>query len=97
MQPPGPNTTFVNSTRLDWAELPLRVRAGIENLLRSAVVTAENQPGGFSPGMAAKLSSVDGRRAFVKAVGSPVNPESPDIYRAEAEVMRRLPASVPAP
>jgi hypothetical protein len=88
---------FGNTTRLEWVELPPAVRSGIEDLLGSAVITADNQRGGFSPGMAARVRCADGRRAFVKAVGSPVNPDSPDIYRAEAKVMRQLPALVQAP
>lgn len=39
----------------------------------------------------------DGRRAFVKAVGSELNPDSPDLHRAEARALAMLPAGVPAP
>jgi hypothetical protein len=38
-----------------------------------------------------------GRRAFVKAVGSEPNPDSPGIHRAEARAMAVLPRSAPAP
>ncbi|WP_162450003.1 phosphotransferase [Phytoactinopolyspora mesophila] len=93
----GQELAFDNNTRLEWVDLPVQVRAGIEDLLGSAVVTAENQRGGFSPGMAARVRCTDGRRAFVKAAGQAVNPHTPGIYRTEANVMRQLPARVPAP
>jgi hypothetical protein len=38
-----------------------------------------------------------GRRAFVKAVGSEPNPDSPGIHRAEARAMAVLPRSAPTP
>ncbi len=59
------------------------------------MVSAQTQPGGFSPGVAARLIVDGGRRAFVKAVGG-VNPESPDIHRAEARIAAALPATTPA-
>ena len=57
---------------------------------------AQTQPGGFSPGVAARLTLADGRRAFVKAVDE-VNPESPGIHRSEARIAVALPADTPAP
>jgi len=59
------------------------------------VIRAVTQPGGFSPGVAARLLLTDGRRAFVKAVGD-INPDSPDIHRAEARIAAALPVSAPA-
>lgn len=55
------------------------------------------QPGGFSPGVAARVQMSDGRRIFVKAVGPELNPDSPAIFRQEARVVAALPASAPAP
>jgi len=63
----------------------------------SAVVAAEDRPGGFSPGVAARLRLADGRRLFVKAVSASVNPESPKMHRAEARIAGALPPSVPSP
>ena len=82
--------------RLPWSDIPAPLRAAVEDQLGARVVQAVTQPGGFSPGVAARLRLDDGRRAFVKAVGD-INPESPDIHRAEARIAAALPASAPAP
>ncbi len=63
----------------------------------SHVVAAATQPGGFSPGAAARLVLADGRRVFAKAVGPEPNPESPGLYRDEARIAGKLPAAAPAP
>ncbi|GAC1482421.1 MAG: hypothetical protein PVSMB9_08130 [Candidatus Dormibacteria bacterium] len=73
------------------------MRLAIEERLGSPVVEAISQRGGFSPGVAARLRLRDGRRAFVKAVCSDPNPESPTMHRREARVAAALPESVPAP
>jgi hypothetical protein len=59
------------------------------------VVSAESQPGGFSPGSADRLLTADGRRVFVKAVSSRVNSEAGHIYRKEARVLPLLPDGLP--
>jgi hypothetical protein len=82
--------------RLPWPALPALLRTAIEDRLRARVVKAVTQPGGFSPGVAARLVLSDGSRAFVKAVGQ-INPESPGIYRAEARIAGALPPATPAP
>jgi aminoglycoside phosphotransferase (APT) family kinase protein len=82
--------------RLPWSAIPARLRAEAERLLGGRVTAAETQPGGFSPGVAARLQLSNGARAFVKAVGD-INPESPDIHRAEAAITAALPAGTPAP
>jgi len=79
--------------RAQWQEILAKIRAGIESRLGSVVVSAENQPGGFSPGMAARIQTADGGRAFVKAVGPELNPDSPGTYRREAQISAALPAS----
>jgi aminoglycoside phosphotransferase (APT) family kinase protein len=73
------------------------VRTEIERRLGSAVVDATSQPGGFSPGLASRLRTADGRRVFVKACSSRANPDSPFIHRREARVMAALPTTAPAP
>jgi hypothetical protein len=85
------------SPRIGWAELPLKVQAGIERILGSSVVEATGQQGGFSPGSADRVLTATGRRAFVKAVSSQLNEHSPGIHRKEAAVAGALPAGVPAP
>jgi aminoglycoside phosphotransferase (APT) family kinase protein len=81
--------------RVPWSAVPAQLRAAAERLLRAKVTRAVTQPGGFSPGVAARLTLADGRRAFVKAVGD-LNPESPGIHRAEAQIAAALPAATPA-
>jgi aminoglycoside phosphotransferase (APT) family kinase protein len=73
------------------------LRGAVEVRLGGRVVEAVTQPGGFSPGVAARLKTATGKRAFVKAVGPEPNPESPDIHRAEARIAASLPGGVPAP
>ncbi|HEV2825607.1 MAG TPA: aminoglycoside phosphotransferase family protein, partial [Actinomycetota bacterium] len=69
----------------------------MEDRLGGRVVEAATQPGGFSPGVAARLRLADGRRAFVKAVGPEPNPDSPAVHRGEARIMAALPSAAPAP
>lgn len=61
------------------------------------MVEATTQPGGFSPGLAARLLLADGRRVFVKAVSGRINPHSPGMHRREARIAAALPTSVPTP
>jgi aminoglycoside phosphotransferase len=82
--------------RLPWLAIPGQLRSQVAELLGARVLTAQTQPGGFSPGVAARLTLSGGRRAFVKAVGD-LNPESPDIHRSEARIAAALPAGTPAP
>jgi aminoglycoside phosphotransferase (APT) family kinase protein len=83
--------------RLEWAELPQHVRDAVEQRLGAPVVDARSQPGGFSPGVAARLTCASGSRAFVKAVSGAQNPESPAMHRREARIAAALPRSAPAP
>ncbi|MFF6957288.1 phosphotransferase [Streptomyces sp. NPDC008317] len=83
--------------RAEWGDVPAGVRGEAEVRLGARVAAAETQAGGFSPGVAARLRLTDGTRAFVKAVTSAANPESPGIHRAEAAVAAALPREVPAP
>jgi aminoglycoside phosphotransferase (APT) family kinase protein len=73
------------------------VRDAIERRLGSKVVEATTQPGGFSPGMAARLRLADGRRVFVKAVSEAANPDTPEMNRREARIVSALPRSAPVP
>ncbi|MFN8526077.1 MAG: aminoglycoside phosphotransferase family protein [Chloroflexota bacterium] len=61
------------------------------------MATAQTQPGGFSPGVAARLQTTAGQRAFLKAVSPLPNALAPSFHRREARVARLLPASAPAP
>ncbi|SNT56504.1 aminoglycoside phosphotransferase family protein [Actinacidiphila glaucinigra] len=84
-------------TRASWASLPHDLAAAVEARLGAPVARAADQTGGFSPGVAARLTLTDGRRAFVKAVSPTQNPDSPHIHRAEARIAADLPRDIPAP
>ena len=83
-------------TRIGWAQLPVGVRAGVEEILGSRVVSASSQSGGLSPGSADRVQTDDGGAAFVKAVSTAQNEDSPGIHRMEAAVVRQLPPDLPA-
>jgi hypothetical protein len=85
--------------RLDWEHLLAPVREALQARLGSPVMHAATQPGGFSPGLAARLRLADGRRVFVKAAGPDPNPNpyTPALHRAEAQITAALPASAPSP
>src|SRR5215217_5002642 len=84
--------------RLDWEQLPAAVRQGLQARLGSPVVRAATQPGGFSPGLAARV-----RLAFADIEGKlPTLPWQPDelqrVLDAVAELATTLtPAPVAAP
>ena len=83
--------------RIPWEAVPESVREAVESGLGSRVEESTTQLGGFSPGVAARLRLEDGRRVFVKAVGSEPNPDSPGFHRSEARVAAALPPETPAP
>jgi aminoglycoside phosphotransferase (APT) family kinase protein len=83
--------------RIRWADLPAHVRDAVEGILGGEVVSAESQPGGFSPGTADRVVTASGRRAFVKAVSPAQNPVSPGMHRKEAWITAALPPGTPAP
>lgn len=76
--------------RVDWQRVPEDVRAGIEQICGAPVTDARTQPGGFSPGVAARVLCEDGSRFFIKAVSAEANAQSPDLHRREAGVLRAL-------
>jgi aminoglycoside phosphotransferase (APT) family kinase protein len=73
------------------------VRRALEDVVGARIVTAIDQPGGFSPGMAARTQLSDGQRVFIKAISTTPNPESPELHRREAVIAARLPAAAPVP
>ena len=76
--------------RVEWAQVPAAVRAAIEDVCGAAVVRARTQPGGFSPGLAARVRCANGARYFVKAVSAQANPDTPGLHRQEARVLAAL-------
>ncbi|WP_420111601.1 aminoglycoside phosphotransferase family protein [Pseudactinotalea sp.] len=87
----------MSRTRLAWSALPAHVQGEIEDRLGSAVEHVESHEGGYSPGMAATLTTVGGERTFVKAVASSFHERSGELYRDEVRVNGVLPEGVPAP
>jgi len=83
--------------RRRWTDLPEPVRAVLEGHLGARVVEAISERGGFSPGVASRLRLSDGRRVFAKIVSREANPDSPELHRREAEVLRQLPDGLPVP
>ena len=77
-------------SRVAWADVPDQVRAEIESACGAAVVEAVTAPGGFSPGLAARVVCADGRRWFVKAASGQVNPDTPRLHRQEAGILADL-------
>jgi aminoglycoside phosphotransferase (APT) family kinase protein len=90
----GPPAT---GARRAWSELPARVLAALEDWLGDAVVSADSQPGGFSPGIAVRATTADGRRVFVKAIGPEPNPTSPAFHRNELRIVSSMPDGVAVP
>jgi aminoglycoside phosphotransferase (APT) family kinase protein len=84
------NILGVGGNRLVWADLPDHVRTGIEGVLGAPVVETTSEPGGFSPGLAARVVLADGRRMFVKAVNSSRNVESVRLLSNEARILTEL-------
>lgn len=78
--------------RLPFEHVPARVRAWVERSLGSSVVSASTQLGGFSPGVAARLVTASGRRAFLKGVGPELNPDTPGLFRQEIAAMKGMAA-----
>ncbi|WP_151082771.1 phosphotransferase [Nocardioides cynanchi] len=73
--------------RTPYPAIPARVRTWVDGCLGSPVVGWEEQIGGFSPGCATRVVTADGTRAFVKAVGSELNADTPTLFRREIEVL----------
>ncbi|MEU4694149.1 phosphotransferase [Actinoplanes sp. NPDC023714] len=86
-----------SGVRIGWADLPGHIRARINTTLKSPVVEAHSQAGGFSPGTADRVLTADGRRAFVKAVSPAINADSATMARREARIAAFLPATAPVP
>lgn len=83
--------------RLDWRDLPHRVRTAISRLAGSQVTAERTATEGFSPGFVAVLELADGKDVFVKAVSAEISAESVELARREIVVAAALPPEVPAP
>jgi aminoglycoside phosphotransferase (APT) family kinase protein len=76
--------------RVAWEARPAAVRVAVEEVCGAPVTEARTQPGGFSPGVAARLRCADGSRYFVKAVSAGANPDSPRLHRREGQNLAAL-------
>lgn len=88
--------TGATAQRPTWESLPDAVRSLVEDQVGAAVIEAESQGSGFTPGFASRLRLNDGRRVFVKAACAE-RPWLLAAYREEARKLTLLPRSVPAP
>lgn len=91
------SSPLAQGVRPDWSALPLQIRTAVEGWLGEPVVEAVTQAGGFSPGVAARLRTTNGRRVFLKAVGPEPNPDSARFHRREAIIAAALPKAAPTP
>lgn len=76
--------------RQPYAAVPAPVREWVDQALGSPVVSTADQVGGMSPGCATRVTCADGTRAFVKAVGAELNPDTPGLFRREVGVLDAL-------
>ncbi|MEV6865410.1 aminoglycoside phosphotransferase family protein [Streptosporangium subroseum] len=83
------------AVRPSWEQLPGELRDFVAAHLGSTVATADVQSGGFSPGVAARLSLTNNDRVFIKAIRT--DHVLAGKYRTEAETAGRLPSAAPAP
>jgi hypothetical protein len=83
--------------RLHWSQVPTEFVRTVETALGAKVTHVENIPSGFSPGPAGPCHLADGRRVFLKACGSNLNPDTPEMLRSEARVLAGLSPTLKAP
>ncbi len=90
-------TPPAEGVRPGWSALPDAARSALVRWLGSLVEAAESQPGGFTPGIAARIRTADGARYFVKAAGPIPNRDTPGMHRREAQILAAMPAGVAVP
>lgn len=83
--------------RLPWSALAPQVLAALEAELGDRVVEATTIELGFSPAIAATVTTAGGRRYFVKAACSQPDAIAPQFHRREIAIASALPPDVPAP
>ncbi|WP_157846374.1 phosphotransferase [Streptomyces anulatus] len=80
------------SVRPRWEDLPNDVRANVQARLGSPVVEVSHPEGGFTPGVAVRLTCADRNEVFLKAADLALPMASH--YRAEAVVGEHLPSAI---
>jgi Phosphotransferase enzyme family len=91
-----PRTGPAAGVHLPWAEVPGPVQTWAAGVGGGAPDAPRDMAGGFSPGATTVLDCPRGA-IFVKAVGSELNPDSPELHRREAVVSASLPATPELP
>jgi aminoglycoside phosphotransferase (APT) family kinase protein len=86
----GMSAPPAEGARIHWQDVPGPLRQAIEGVCGAAVVEARTQPGGFSPGVAARVRCADGTRWFVKAASAELNPDAPRLHRQESRMLADL-------
>lgn len=88
------NLPGLHGLRVAYADSSPALRSWVDSQLGAPVVGHIPREGGMSPAVAASVQAADGSRAFVKAVSASVNPDTPNHFRHEIQVLSRLaPAS----
>jgi len=93
---PGVSAPPAEGARVSWQDVPQPVRGAIERVCGAPVIEARTQPGGFSPGVAARVRCADGTRCFVKAASAELNSDAPRLHRREARVLADLDSLIAA-
>jgi len=88
-------TDSVTSVRPDWTDLPDEVRSSVHDLVQQPVIGDRTQAGGFSSGLATRLTLADGTGLFLKGIGTDHVLYSR--YREEAAINQALSDTVPVP
>src|SRR5260370_29861564 len=80
---PGMSAPPAEGARVAWQDVPVAVRTAVERVCGSAVIEAVTQPGGFSPGVAARVRCLD---------AAPSGPSGWLLHRAVAPAAAAPPA-----
>jgi aminoglycoside phosphotransferase (APT) family kinase protein len=88
-------TDSVTSVRPHWTDLPEGVRSSVHDLAQQPVTGDRTQTGGFSSGMATRLTLADGTGLFLKGIST--NHVLYTRYLEEAAINQALPDTVPVP
>ncbi|MFF0155990.1 hypothetical protein ACFYRY_00365 [Streptomyces sp. NPDC005263] len=83
------------SGRLQWTDVPLELRARIEDVLASPVTDTVTPGAGFGHQLAVALRLDSGRRGFAKAAPDDDPLTAANVH--EADVLDALPPGAPAP
>lgn len=93
----GSAQTRLTGVRVEYSAAPASIHCWAEALLGGSLIEAHARVGGMSPAVAVSLRAANGRSAFVKAVSSAINPDSPQHFRHEIAVLTALSSLPPVP